>query len=213
MSAGETCVCGHHEFVHGIGSSDTRGVCREDGCRCGVFEVAQAAPPLSAIDQLRAEHYDKVDLARATKFAEVLASKPGEIRYVTKEEMEAERQAAAVKADGGGLRYNAGKLRYDLIPTDVMREVARVFTYGAGKYAERNWERGQKFSVPDASAARHNAAFKMGERTDAESQCHHLAHAIVNLMFELAYDLRGLDELNDHEPYLKEAKNVHPTKA
>uniref|UniRef100_UPI001E4FF338 dATP/dGTP diphosphohydrolase domain-containing protein n=1 Tax=Acetomicrobium sp. S15 = DSM 107314 TaxID=2529858 RepID=UPI001E4FF338 len=36
-------------------------------------------------------------------------------------------------------------LRYDLIPSDALRELAKVYTVGAEKYGERNWEKGMSW--------------------------------------------------------------------
>ncbi len=108
-------------------------------------------------------------------------------------------------ADGKGLRYNSGKLRFDLIPADVMLEVAKVFTHGASKYAERNWERGMAWSICRGSKDRHWNARLRGEKFDTGpkgSGLRHLAHDIVNTMFLLAYELREMDKLDDLEPFI-----------
>ena len=70
--------------------------------------------------------------------------------------------------DGGGLRHNTGKLRYDLVPAYAQEQYVRVLTRGAQKYAERNWERGMKWSTCLASLKRHIAAYERGE--DRERQ-------------------------------------------
>lgn len=110
------------------------------------------------------------------------------------------------KADGKGLRYNSNKLRFDLIPADVMLEVAKVFTHGSIKYAERNWERGMSWSICRGSKERHWNKRLLGFTIDEESKCRHLAHDIVNTMFLLAYELRGLKKLDNLEPFIKAKK-------
>ncbi len=80
----------------------------------------------------------------------------------------------------GGLRYNEGKLRYDLICPEQLKGLASVYTYGAKKYLPHNWSRGQAYSTILASLKRHIAAFEAGEDYDAESDCHHMAHAMWN---------------------------------
>lgn len=109
------------------------------------------------------------------------------------------------KADGKGLRYNSGKIRFDLIPADVMLEIAKVFTQGAEKYAERNWERGMNWSICRGSLERHWNKRLLGFTHDTDeggSGLPHLAHMIVNSMFLLAYELRGLNKLDNLEPFI-----------
>ena len=83
-------------------------------------------------------------------------------------------------AKHAGLRYNEGKLRYDLICPEQLKGLASVYTYGAGKYPAGNWCKGQAYSTILASLKRHIAAFESGEDYDAESKCQHMAHAMWN---------------------------------
>lgn len=80
----------------------------------------------------------------------------------------------------GGLRYNQGKLRYDLICPEQLKGLASVYTYGANKYAPQNWRKGQAWSTVLASLKRHIASFEQGEDYDAESKCLHMSHAMWN---------------------------------
>ncbi len=58
---------------------------------------------------------------------------------------------------GEGLRFNEGKLRYDLVEPFAHEKMVEVLTLGATKYAERNWEKGMKWSIVIASLKRHLA--------------------------------------------------------
>jgi uncharacterized HAD superfamily protein len=89
--------------------------------------------------------------------------------------------------DGGGLRYNEGKLRYDLIHPDAQKGLAQVLTRGAQKYAERNWERGMKWSDVLSSLKRHLAAIEAGEDFDPETGLLHADHLQCNAHFLSAY--------------------------
>jgi len=91
-----------------------------------------------------------------------------------------------------GKRYDEGKLRYGLIPTDSMREVTKVFTMGAKKYADRNWEKGMAWSRTYEAMQRHLQAWWSGESRDPESGYSHMAHAVVNGLFLIAYELRDI---------------------
>lgn len=85
---------------------------------------------------------------------------------------------------GDFLKFDSKKLRYDLIPPEFLKEIAKVYTYGANKYKEGNW---QKVDDPHkayvGAAMRHLEAFRQGEMNDPESTLMHLAHAATNLSF------------------------------
>lgn len=86
-----------------------------------------------------------------------------------------------------GLRYNNGKLRYDLVHPYAHEQLVKVLTLGANKYAERNWEKGMSWSTVMASAERHLAAIKKGEDYDPETGLLHAAHLACNAHFLTAY--------------------------
>ena len=67
-----------------------------------------------------------------------------------------------------GLRYNEGKLRYDLICPEQLKELARVYTIGAKKYGSHNWQKGQAWSTVLASLKRHIALFEQCQDNDDE---------------------------------------------
>jgi hypothetical protein len=98
-----------------------------------------------------------------------------------------------------GSKFDAGKLRYDLLPARALREVVQVITDGAAKYGDWNWLRGIRYSRHIAAAKRHIAEFEVGKIVNHEDfDCHHIAHAIVCLFFILEYEYRGMrSKLND----------------
>lgn len=94
------------------------------------------------------------------------------------------------------LRYDAGKLRYDLLPVDSLEELTRVYTVGAKKYADHNWEKGMSWSRCLGSLMRHTWKFWRGEDYDEETGCHHMAMAAWNAMALCSYSMRkvGVDD-------------------
>jgi hypothetical protein len=90
-----------------------------------------------------------------------------------------------------GVKYDADKLRYDLVPPESLEAVAAVLTYGAKKYAPDNWKH---VSDPKAryyaAALRHMEAHRMGEVDDPESGLPHMAHATCCLLFLLWHDVK-----------------------
>jgi hypothetical protein len=82
--------------------------------------------------------------------------------------------------------------RYSLIPAFPQEEEARVYGYGAEKYAPNNWRKGYSWSLSLDALYRHIAAFRMGESIDSESGCHHLAHAKFHMNTLMEFDRLGL---------------------
>ncbi len=90
--------------------------------------------------------------------------------------------------DGGGLRYDAGKLRMDLVPMSTLRSLARVLGKGAEKYAPNNWRRGMEYSKVVACLLRHLSQWVDGEDIDQESGLNHLDHIMANAAFLVEYN-------------------------
>lgn len=104
------------------------------------------------------------------------------------------------------LRFNAGKLRWELLPVEWQEELVKVFTKGAVKYQAENWK--NSIGTEDShqfkqdrlgSALRHIAAYRKGEHIDPETVAgaeeiptHHLAHAAWNLLAILYYDIKEI---------------------
>lgn len=93
-----------------------------------------------------------------------------------------------------GRKDDGGKLRYDLIPADALDELARVYTIGANKYADRNWERGMKWGRIFGALMRHSWAFWRGERSDPTDGQHHMASVAWCALALLAFDMRAAGE-------------------
>lgn len=83
-----------------------------------------------------------------------------------------------------GKKYDKGKVRMDLVPLDVMENVAKILTMGADKYGENNWQELPNFwSRYKAALLRHLAAIDKGELIDPESGLPHIDHVLCNAMF------------------------------
>ena len=83
-----------------------------------------------------------------------------------------------------GMKFDSGKLQYHLIPTQTLKALAEVLTFGAKKYAPNNWQLVEDGETRYLDALmRHLEAFRAGETVDPESNLHHLAHALTNVAF------------------------------
>lgn len=84
------------------------------------------------------------------------------------------------------LRYNEGKPELDYLYTwyDALVEVAKVCQAGAEKYDVGNYLLGQDYRQLLGASARHQGKFGdyRQDDYDDESNRHHIAHAIWNLL-------------------------------
>ncbi len=97
---------------------------------------------------------------------------------------------------GEAVRYDYGKLRWDLMPDDALEKIVEIYTHGAIKYNDENWRDGFKWKRCIGSMKRHLKAFTTGEDIDEDSGALHLSqvawNAITLLWFQL-YD-KGTDD-------------------
>lgn len=96
----------------------------------------------------------------------------------------------------GGMKYDGGKPRMDLLLSgcpQALTQVAEILTFGAQKYAAHSWQ-----TVPQgserylAALLRHLTAHAGGEDKDPESGMSHLAHAACNALFILELEARNV---------------------
>ena len=97
----------------------------------------------------------------------------------------------------GGEKYDEGKPRYDLVPPDAFEEIVKVLTFGASKYADRNWEKGISYGRVFGAAMRHLWSWWRHDDIDAETGLSHLAHAGCCILFLLAFEQRNMDHCDD----------------
>ena len=86
-----------------------------------------------------------------------------------------------------GVKFDSGKRRVDLVPTEAINALAEVLTAGAVKYGEHNWRHGMDWSRVYGAAQRHMLAFWGGDDIDEESGMPHLWHALTNMAFLVSY--------------------------
>lgn len=95
------------------------------------------------------------------------------------------------------MRFNEGKARWDLLPPDALAGIVDIYTMGAKKYADRNWEKGLSLTQCFASMMRHAWKWMDGEDLDQESGLHHMDHAAWNAIAISAFFKRGRTDLDD----------------
>ena len=90
------------------------------------------------------------------------------------------------------LKYDSGKLKYHLVPSESIQAIAEIMTYGAEKYCENSWQGLDDFENRYYDALmRHLEAWRQGEKIDKESGKLHLAHAATNAIFLLWNEIKN----------------------
>lgn len=82
--------------------------------------------------------------------------------------------------------------RHDLLPYDALDEVARIYGFGATKYADDNWALGFRWRLSAGALQRHMSLWMQGEDIDKESGYNHLGHVAWHALTLLAFTMRGL---------------------
>ncbi len=92
------------------------------------------------------------------------------------------------------------KPRYDLLPFDVLDQVAKAFAHGAEKHGDFNWrdeptDQDEHFDA----ALRHLSAWKQNRLIDPDSGEHTLAHVIARVMILAGLENMALCEIERRE--------------
>lgn len=107
--------------------------------------------------------------------------------------------------DEGAKRFDAMKIRWDLIPYDTLETVAEVFTHGASKYEDNNWRKGMSYSRMYGAMWRHLSKSQRGEDLDKDSYCFHLSQVAWGCLCLLHFQMNNIGkddrvkDLNDPE--------------
>lgn len=99
-----------------------------------------------------------------------------------------------------GDRHNKGKVGVHLLPMDALTEIAKVYDFGAKKYAPHNWAKGLKWDEGcKASLLRHLSDWSVGVELDEESQLNHDLHIAWNAITLVAMRIRQIGEDDRHK--------------
>lgn len=91
------------------------------------------------------------------------------------------------------LRYNKDKtqLSFVLEAPNALKGTSDVLTFGAAKYARRDWKKGMPKEEVIDSLMRHLVKYMNGEFLDEESTLPHVSHILTNALFLAEFELRG----------------------
>lgn len=104
-----------------------------------------------------------------------------------------------------GMKFDLGKLRYDLLSPEALKETVRVLTFGSVKYGDNNWRKGLKFGRVFGALMRHLWDWWWGEELDPETGISHLSHASCCLMFLSHYNVnyKEYKQFDDRPKYIE----------
>ena len=89
-------------------------------------------------------------------------------------------------------KADAGKLQISLVPTGIIREIARVRMYGTKKYGDpENWKKVEKERYKDALLRHILAYVDDPDGVDDESGLPHLSHVACNVAFLIELESTG----------------------
>jgi hypothetical protein len=94
---------------------------------------------------------------------------------------------------------------YALLPSEALEEIARVYAFGAEKYAAHNWRKGYEWSKSFSAMMRHLWAWWRREELDSESGLSHLAHAGFHVLSLLTFALNRA-KYGQHDDRYKDAE-------
>lgn len=100
--------------------------------------------------------------------------------------------------------------RYDLLPREGLDAIARVFGFGAAKYADHNWRRRYEWSKSYSALMRHMTAFWSGETHDPESGLPHVAHAGFHVLVLLTWLERDGIGSEFDDRYVPDGESLEP---
>lgn len=117
------------------------------------------------------------------------------------------RSSSSLPGSAPGQKFDGGKDRMELITSEFMFALARILTFGAKKYCDRNWEKGMSWSRIFGALMRHmwawwagkgptNESFLFGSLDD-ETGFSHLWHAAFCIMVLVTYECRGMNQFDD----------------
>jgi len=105
-------------------------------------------------------------------------------------------------------RHNQGKadLTYVMSAPRSLIGLARVYEFGAKKYARDNWKKGLTYLTLVSSLMRHLLSFISGENLDEESKLPHVDHVLWNaqILSEMYHKRPDMDDRYQHPPLTEE---------
>lgn len=116
--------------------------------------------------------------------------------------MEIVKQHGNANAPGQGVKADAGKQQFDMIPWDLVSDENAVWRVGAAKYSPNQWRNGMPLSQPFNALLRHAFALMNGQDNDPETGLPHTGHMLccIRMMQNTLKYYPELDDRNSWSP-------------
>ena len=98
-----------------------------------------------------------------------------------------------ITSDTGGQKGKKAE-QFHTMPYEALAELARVYSFGMGKYAQYNFRNGYEWSLSFDALMRHAFAFWSGETDDEESGLNHMAHAAWHCINLVLFSIKKSQE-------------------
>ena len=82
-----------------------------------------------------------------------------------------------------GVKLDEGKDRFELIPPEPLFALAKLYTDGATKYGDRNWEKGMSYMRLFGALCRHAFKWARGESWDVDPKTGAITHHMIQVMW------------------------------
>lgn len=172
-----------HDTEVGIGWNHTK-----DGSPCEDIAGATEANVIHAEHAAIHQYFNQPSIFPAIRMLVTHVPCPD----CTKQIYEAFGPDFKIEVVGAFMKFDSGKLRYDLVPTSWHKGDAEILTFGAKKYKPNNWRNVEDAGRYIAALERHLEAFKLAIENgdsdglfDEDSSLHHLKHLRTNAGFLL----------------------------
>lgn len=100
------------------------------------------------------------------------------------------------------------KLRWDLLPLQEIEDIVKVYTAGADKYGDNNWQNLENgYQRYKAALLRHLLEYEKGNEFDPETNCRHLAQVAWNAIAMLYFSKNIKDSGDKIDNLVKEMDN------
>lgn len=87
-----------------------------------------------------------------------------------------------------------GKVRMDLLPWPELEKIAEVYTAGAAKYGDHNWENLENgYERYKGAMLRHLTEVEKGNTIDEDTGCLHIAQVAWNAIAMVHFKLKEYD--------------------